>query len=217
MTTNQRAGRIISVLLIAQAVASWLANFGLLGPVIAPPGILANAAGNVGTLTLSMLLLVLAGVITLGMAITAQPVMREHSSAMATWFVAFATVGLAGLVLEGVALRAIVPLSQHYVKAGAAAAGVFQAVGVLIRSVRNTAHYTDILISAGTFGVFFAALFRFALVPRVLAGFGLLAVALMVVGALIPLFDHPTVLALFAAMGLSHLTLAVWLMIKGFP
>lgn len=216
MTTNQSAGRIISVLLIAQGIASWSANFGLLGPVIAPPGILTNAAASTGPLTLSMLLLILSGVFSLGMAITALPVLRQQGSTMAVWFVAFATVGLAGLVLEGVTLRAIVPVSRDYVQAGGADALVFQAVGTLIRSVRNTAHYTDILMSGGTFAVFYAALFRFALVPRVLAGFGLFAVALMIVGALIPLFGYPTVLAMFTAMGVSHLALAVWLMIKGF-
>lgn len=202
--------------LLAQAVASWLANFGLLAPALAPPGILTNAAANAGHLTLSMLLLMLTGVFLLGVAITLLPVLRPHSAAMAIWLVAFATVGLAGLVLEGVALRAIVPLSQEYVKAGAADAGVLQVAGMLIRSIRNTAHYTDILMSGGTFSVFYGALFRFALVPRALGALGLFAVAMMIAGALIPLFGYPTVMAMFLPMGLSLFALAAWLLIKGF-
>ena len=50
----------------------------------------------------------------------------------------------------------------------------------LIRSVRNSAHYTNLLVSGGSLLVLYTVLFRFALIPRAVSAFGLATVALLI-------------------------------------
>ena len=54
------------------------------------------------------------------------------------------------------------------------------------------------------------------LIPRVLAGFGLIAVMLMLTSVGMPLFGHDVVLPMLAALGLSQLIVALCLITKGF-
>jgi hypothetical protein len=72
------------------------------------------------------------------------------------------------------------------------------------------------IFEGGVILVFYAVLYRFALIPRALAGFGLIAAMLMVTGVAMPLFGHGIIFPMLAPLGLSQLILAVWLMTKGF-
>ena len=72
------------------------------------------------------------------------------------------------------------------------------------------------IFDGGAIFVFYVVLYRFALVPRALAGFGLIAVTLMVTAVAMPLFGHDVVFPMLTPLGLSQLILAVWLITKGF-
>ena len=107
-------------------------------------------------------------------------------------------------------------LSQEYVKADPSDAGLFHAPATLIRSVRNSAHYMNLLVSGGSLLVLYTVLFRFALIPRALSAFGLATVALLIAGAVIPLSGHRTIMQMFVPIGLSQLALVLWLITRGF-
>ena len=62
----------------------------------------------------------------------------------------------------------------------------------------------------------YSVLWRFALVPRALAAFGLAAVMLQIAAVLMPLFGYRIVFLLIVPLGLSQLALALWLIAKGF-
>src|SRR3954452_10656982 len=78
----------------------------------------------------------------------------------------------------------------------------------------GTASRTSRII--GALLVLYVVLYRFALVPRALAAFGLLAVMLQLTAVAGPLFGHPVVVLVLAPLGVSQLALALWLIIKGF-
>ena len=60
-------------------------------------------------------------------------------------------------------------------------------------------------------------LYRFAIVPRVLAAFGLITVMLHFTGITLPLFlGYRSVTLMGATMALSHVAVALWLLAKGF-
>ena len=217
MTAARTAGRTLGLLLLVQSMAGITANFVLLAPAIsAPPGFLVNAAGSSTQIIVAVLLLLGTGLISLANAITAMPVIRRHSAAMAVAFVALAAVNFSGVVVEGIALRAMLALSQEFARTGAADPAAFETLSTLARAVRNSAHYTNLLLGGCALLVFYIALFRFKLVPRALAALGLLTVTSLIAGALVPLFGYPTVMLMFMPMGLSHLALALWLVVRGF-
>jgi hypothetical protein len=217
MKSFRTVGRIVGVLFLVQVAVAPLTNFGLLAPALnAPSGFLANAAANSAQVYLAVLLLTVAGALWIGIAVIALPVLRQHSHSFALWFFALAIVSFSGLLIEGFAVRSMLALSQQYAQAGGGAAALFEAPAALARSLRSSAHYTNLLISGVSLLVFYGALFRYALIPRVLSSLGLVAVVLLIAGALIPLFGQRTVMQLFMPMGLAQLALVLWLIIKGF-
>lgn len=217
MGAAKSVGRIIGVLLLVQLAAGVLVNFVLMAPVMTvPPGFLANAAANSLQVSFSVLIGLVTGALSVGIAIAALPVFRQYSRAMALWFLALAVVSVSLLAVENIAVLSMLSLSQAYAKADAADAGLFQTLGAVVGSARNWAHYTHLLVAGGMFFVLYSLLYRFALIPRALAAFGLVAVMLQLTGVTMPLFGYRIVILMVMPMGLSHLALALWLMAKGF-
>jgi hypothetical protein len=217
MVAARRAGRIIGVLLIIQMVGGGVVNFILEAPLFGAPGFLVNAAPHSHQLGLAVLLGLVMEALWVGIAIAAFPVFSRRTQKMAIWFIALAVVILAVAVVENTAVMSMVSLSEAYTKASTAEREQIQVVKIVVASARNWAHYMARIFDGGAIFVFYVVLYRFALVPRALAGFGLIAVTLMVTAVAMPLFGHDVVFPMLAPLGLSQLILALWLITKGFP
>jgi hypothetical protein len=74
-----------------------------------------------------------------------------------------------------------------------------------------------VIIAGCTIFVLYVALYRFALVPRTFAAFGIGAAMLQVVAVAMPLFGNSVNFALIAPLGLCQLLLALWLIARGLP
>ncbi len=216
MESASRAGRIIGVLILIQMVGSAALNFALEAPLFDAPGFLANAASHAQQIGLAALLGLVIEALWVGIAITAFPIVYRRSRTMALWFVALAVVVLAVAVVENSGVMSMVSLSQAYAKAGPAERDQLQTIRVVVASARNWAHFMARICDGVTIFVMYAALFRFALAPRVVAGFGLFAATSMVTAVAMPLFGRDVIFPMLAPLGLSQLILAVWLMTKGF-
>jgi Domain of unknown function (DUF4386) len=113
-------------------------------------------------------------------------------------------------------VMSMVSLSQAYAKANAVQREQLQTIRVVVASARNWVHYMARIFDGVTIFVLYAVQYRLALIPRALAGFGLIAVMLQITAAAMPLFGHDVVFPMLAPLGFSQLVLAVWLMTKGF-
>jgi hypothetical protein len=167
-------------------------------------------------ISLSVLFGLAIGALSVGIAIAAYPLFRQYSQAMALWFVALAVVSLSVSVVENISVMSMLSLSEAYGRASPAEGDLFQALRVVVGSTRNWAHYIGLIVAGSTLFVLYAVLFRFALVPRALAAFGLAAVMLQIVAVAMPLFGHGIVFLMLAPLGVSQLALALWLITKGF-
>ena len=76
MTTAMNAGRTAGALLIVQMTAGYVTNFVLLQPATAPPGFLVNAAAHATQVGAAAVLGIVAGGLSLAIAITVLPVRR---------------------------------------------------------------------------------------------------------------------------------------------
>jgi hypothetical protein len=216
METARRASRVIGALILAQMVGGVLVNLVLTAPLFGEPGFLLNAAPHSRQIGVSVLLGLTMGAIWVAIAITAFPAFREHSEALALWFVTLAAVNLSLAAVEHMNVMSMLSLSEAYARAGAAERGQFQALRGVVASSRNWAHFIARIFDGGTLFVLYAVLYRFALVPRALAAFGLLAVVLQLTAVAMPLFGHSVVFPMLAPLGVSQLVLALWLIAKGF-
>ena len=216
MDLERRAGVIVGTLLIAHMAGSALVNFRLEAPLFGEPGFLVNAAAHGPQIGLSALLGIALGALFSGIAITVFPIVRAHSLAMALWLLVLGTVVIALAVVEQASVMSMVSLSEAYAKAPTTARDQFQTARVVVAAARNWLHFLARVMDGVAGFLFYATLARFALVPRPLAAPGVVTAAMQITGVAMPLFGHDVVFPLLAPMGLAQLTLALWLLVKGF-
>jgi hypothetical protein len=216
MEPASRTGRIVGVLIILQMIGSGAVNGFLEAPLFGTPGFLVNAAPHAREIGLAAVLGMVTEALWLGIALTAFAVVSARSQRIALLLVALATVVLAVAVVENVGVMSMVSLSEAYAKGGAGEREQLQTVRVIVASARNWPHFLARTIDGCLIFVFYAALYRCTLVPRGLAGFGLVAAVLMVISVGRPLFGQDVIFPMLAPMGVSQLLLAVWLLAKGF-
>jgi Domain of unknown function (DUF4386) len=215
MEAANRAGRAIGLLFLTQMVAAAVGNFVLLAPVFAAPGFLENAAAHPNRMGVTALLGIATGSLSIAIAILAFPVFRPRSQALALGLVALAVAGFALAVVENANLMSLLSLSQAYARAGAGDREAFQSLRVVVASARNWSHFLGLLVSGSLLGVFHLTLYRFALLPRALAAFGLAAVLSQMISVALPLFGHGVVFPMLAPLGVCQLVVALWLITAG--
>jgi hypothetical protein len=188
------------------------------GPLsIAPPGFLVNAAASDLQMRLAVLIAFVGAALTVGIAITAYPVIRRYSQTMALWFLVLCVVSLAMDAIHNSTVLGMLSLSQRYIEAGAGDAGLFVAISAAVRSIRYWAHYTQLLFIGGWIFMFYCILFRYALIPRPLAILGLIGIILQSTGVTFSGFlGYPMIPWMAYSLAPIQLTVAVWLMAKGF-
>lgn len=210
-------GRIVGGLLLVHFAVGLMVPFILLDRVRRPAGLLAGAAGNPVQMRAAVLLLFVGSAIAIGIAIAAQPVFRRYSPAMALWLVALAVAGFALQAVDNSALLSMLSLSQEYVKADAAKLDLFQTLGVVVGSGRKWAHYTSLLVAVSWIFLLCSLLYRSRLVPRALAGFGLVGCMLQITGVTLRgLLGYTPETRLAMPLAPAYVALAAWLMVKGF-
>jgi hypothetical protein len=216
MEAATRTARVIGLLIIFQMVGGVMVNFVLEAPLFGAPGFLVNAASHSRQLGVAALLGLISEVVSLGIAVAAFPIFWQRTRRMALWLFALAVVGIAVAVVENAGVMSMVSVSQAYATASAAQREHLESIRVVVASARNWPHYIARMFDGGMLFVFYAVLYRFALIPRALAGFGLVAVVLQVTAVAMPLLGHGVVFPMLAPLGLSQLALATWLLTKGF-
>jgi hypothetical protein len=184
---------------------------------ITTPDFLENAAGASSQIRAAVLTLFACGALTIGIAIVGFPVFREHSHRMALWFLAFSVIWFTMQAVDNIHILSVLSLSQQYAQGGAASAELLGALATSARSARVWAHYTELLVIDSWFFVFYGLLFRFALVPRALAGFGLIMIMVHAAAITLPMFvGYSRVMVLAYSLTLSYLAVGTWLVVKGF-
>jgi len=216
MDTMRFESRWLAALLLGQMVLGPIANFVLLDPAFkGAGGFLVNAAPHATSLSSAVLLTIALAVISAGVAVVLWPVLRPRSERMALLLAMLATAVIALSGLENAGLLSMLSLSQAYVAAGAPDEALYQALRGVVGAHRNWAHLLQLLAGGGTLLLMYAALYRFSLVPRWLAGFGVLAAVSQMIAVAKPVYGGWVIFPMLAPLGLAHLALVVWLLWKG--
>ena len=217
MASARSAGRAMGILLFVQGVIGATVNFGLLGStVMGPPGFLTNAALFPNRMALAALLLITTGFISVAISATVFPIFRRHTLQGALAYLVLTGAGAALAAFEASAIMSMLTISREYAAAGGADTRYYEIVGTAIRYSRYWAHYPNLIVVSGTLFLVYSILFRFSLVPRVLAGLGMATIALQLVGLCLPFFGFPVNFYLLTPMGICHLLLSFWLVVRGF-
>ena len=216
MRSAKSVGRFIGILLVLQ-LSGLIVPFVLLHPLTTGPrDFLANAAGASLQIRVAVFFLFANCALTIGITVAAWPVFRQHSEAMALWLLAASVIMFALQAVDNVHILSMLSLSQQYAQAGGPNE-LFQTLAAMVGSTRRWVHFTELLVIDSWIFLLYSVLYRFALVPRALAAFGLLTVMLHFTGIPLPAFLGYSIVTLMGVtMGLSHPALALWLMVRGF-
>lgn len=149
-------------------------------------------------------------------AVAAFRIGYQRTRRLALWFLALAGVILAAAVVESIGVMSMVSLSEAYARASAVEREQLQAVRVVVASAWNWAHVMARIIDGVAILVFYAMSYRCGVIPRALAGFGVIAAVLMITAVGMPIFGHDVVFPMLAPMAVSQLVLAFWLIAAGF-
>ena len=216
MKSGKSVGRLIGVMLVVQ-LSGLIVPFVLLHPLTTGPrDFLANAAGASLQIKVAVFLLFANCALTIGITIAAWPVFRQYSERMALWLVAVSVILFSLQAVDNAHILSMLSLSQQYAQAGGPDE-LFQTLAAVVGSTRRWVHFTELLVIDSWIFLLYSVLYRFALVPRALAAFGLLTVMLHFTGIPLPAFlGYSLVTLMGVPMGLSHLALALWMMVRGF-
>ena len=181
--------------------------------VVDGPDFLAGVGAHQTVLALGALLMIATTVADIGKAVFFFPILERHGKRTAVAYLATMVFEMALMTVGALALLMVIPLAAHADQLGPDSA---QALGSLAVDANEMA-YQVAQLSLG-FGAFFLAalLFRTGLVPRWVAGLGLVGYALHMVGATAEVFGVPIGLVLLVPGAVFELTLPVWLIVKGF-
>jgi hypothetical protein len=214
MTFAKLEGRTIGVMLLLQLVG-FILPFALIHPLTRADYYM-NAADHSFRIKAAILLFFANGALTIGIAIKAWPFFRRYSEPMAMWLIVLSVIMFVFQSVDNIGLMSMLALGQQYSDGGSTNEG-FAALAAVLREMRRWAHYPELFAIDFWIMLFQAILLRYALVPRALAAFGLLTMAVHFCA--IPLsaflgYEINTNLGVPMAAGLF--SIAVWLIAKGF-
>lgn len=216
MESTQSAGRITGILLLVHLLGGLMLPYILMQPAMAAPGFLENAAAHAVRIRMAVLLLFMSGAVTVAVALTALPVFRRCGERVALLLLILSAVSLALHAVENGTLLAMLSLSQDYAN-GAADASLFHGLGTVVASARRWAHFTHLLVVGSWIFTLFTVLWRARLVPRPLAGLGMLAAVVQVTGVpLRAILGLEVVTAMAIPLAPVYAAAAAWLLWKGF-
>jgi len=221
MNANRQAATIVGVLFIVAAVTAIL---GLLfyQPILTGPDYLMNGAGHKNQVVLGALMELLLVCSAIGTAIGMFPVLRRVNERIALAHLCFRFLEAVIITIGIVAVLSLLTLSQALVAASGPDPSAFRASGIALLAVHDWTFMLGPLFMLGINTLMYSyLLYKSKLVPRPLAVLGLTGATLVFICALLVLFGVIAQISVWGALlavpvALYEMTLAVWLIVKGF-
>ena len=213
MYSNQKAGRISGALLLFVFVSGVFIFQFLQGPVLFSDEFLSTTSENSNQIIVSVLLSMLSGLATIVIATILLPIFKRHSSLLGYLYLAFCIVSFIAIMLDNVSVISMLELSNEYVVSGGDSS--LNILETLVYQRHRWTHYFYLLLSCFPVFVLYYTLYRSKLVPRVISGFGIFAVALMFVEEVLSIFGQGISMDMLLPMALVQLTLPIYLLVKG--
>jgi hypothetical protein len=218
--TNRKSAVIVGILFIL----GFAGAFGpvMVKPILDDPMYLARIFENQNTVMMGVLAQLIMALACAGIAIGLYPILKKYNEALALGAVGFRLIENIFQIVAALALLTLLTLSKESGNATGFAQSAFQAAGASLHAI----HFWSALVLAH-FGFCLGALmyyyvfYRSGLIPRWLSGWGIVAILLHLTGALITMFTQidpfsTSTSLLSIPIGLNELTLAGWLIVKGF-
>ena len=191
-------------------------GFALISSVITVSDFPANIPAVQTTLLIGAFLMLLNTVVDIGKGVLFFPILENHGKRTAFVYLAAIVVQVVFLDIGALFLLMLVPLAQIAADAGASSAAWAPGISSLLTE-SNTLAYNVGQATLSFGGVFLCLLlYRTRLIPQLLAGLGVVGYVLHAGGAVSEIFGLPLSLYLLIPGAIFEISIAFWLIFKGF-
>ena len=216
MNSTKKISILVGVLFIFELVVHTLGSTPI-ESILDAPNYLIKLAVNTNLVMTGVLLEAICAACLLIIGAIMYPLLKRYNKTMALGYFGFRiveTVLVAGMLIVHLLLFA---LSQEYVKAGAPDASYFQTLGTLLNGAYLFILQIDIIFYSLGCLMLYGLLFKAKLVPRFISVWGLIAVVLSLTGLVVDMLGSNIGVVIYTLpLGLCQVSLAIWLIIKGF-
>jgi hypothetical protein len=220
MNTYNKTARIVGALFLASNVTFIVGAIIIVEPILSASDYLNLVSANRTQVVLGVLLELANAVAYLGIAVLMFPILGERFKSLALMYVGFRIIEFIMQALSGLGPLSLLTVSEEFVRAGAAEAPSFQAVGTLLLADRYWAfQMVSITFALGALLLYYM-LYHTKLIPRFISVWGLVGAITVLTTTMLEIFAlsvSPAIgLVLGLPMLLNELFLGVWLIVKGF-
>ena len=216
MYDSKRLGRVVGAMLLLQLVGL-MVGFILITDPLRATDYLTTAAENAARIKAGVVVLLANCALAIATSVMAWRVFREYSSQMGIWLMILSLLMFVMQAVDTVHIMSMLSLSERFVESGGAQSDVSNALAASVRATRRFAHYLELLSIDFWFGMFYAIVLRFTLVPRLVAGFSILTLVLHFVAVPAPGFlGYGINTSLGVPLAFGMLAMSVCLIWKGF-
>jgi hypothetical protein len=221
MNSNKKTARIVGVLFITATLASIVATFGFLEPILDAPDYLISVSANDARWIIGVLIDAINSAAVVVIAVVLFPILRKYSEALALGYVASRIIESVILIVGHISQLSLLTLSQEFVQAGAPDAAYFQTLGALLLGVYDwTWLLGPMIVLSLTALILNYILYQSRLVPPFISVWGLVGATLILAAGLLGMFGlsrfSTITILLTLPLALNEMVLAVWLIAKGF-
>lgn len=210
--------RAVGVLFLISYL-TFIVGTAMLEPAFNPDSALGDFAALKAQLVWGSLIESVNVVAIIGIAVLLYPYLSRAGRGLALGYVAIRVLEGAMYFDAKISAFSLVALSEEYVEAGRPDGSAHLLMEQMIRAdIAGATRMATVAFIVGA-PVLYALLYRSRLVPRFIAVWGLVAVAMLAAGniAQVNVLDGFTpLMLLFVPIALNELFLAVWLLVKGF-
>ncbi|APQ17215.1 DUF4386 domain-containing protein [Maribacter hydrothermalis] len=185
------------------------------GPILFSDDFLITAAPNSNKLIISVLLGCVSGLFSILISALLFPVFKKQSTSLAVLYVAFSILDFVAISIDNTSVVAMLELSKEYVTNVEVNKSVLESMAPIYSQKHWWTHYLSLLTSCFSVFVLYVAFFRTKLIPRIISGFGIVAVLLMFTELLASILGDGISMNMLLPIGLVQLVLPLWLLVKG--
>lgn len=217
----RQTATIVGVFFILAAVTAIL---GLIfySPILGGPDYLRNGAEHKNQVLLGALMELLVVCSIIGTAAGLFPFLRKYNESIALGYLCFRFLEAVLITIGLISILSLLTLGQNFVETTAPNASAFQVSGILLLAIHDWTFKLgpDFMLGINT-AMYSYLLYSSRLVPRWIAIMGLTGATLVFLAALLEMFGIILQISLWGIIlalpvAIYEMTLAVWLIVKGF-
>lgn len=216
---NPSTPRTLGMLLLAALVCGLFSSV----PAIEKSDYLTTLATIGPQINVAIVFQAMMAMLYVAIVVVTYPIVKTNSPVQAVAYLAFRLTGAAFLVVGIVTLMLFHTLGQQIAQAGLNPPAYYETLGTLLRQTRDGLNHVGMVLPWVIGGLFlYFAFLKTRLIPRWLSVWGIAGVVLTLVATLLYMLSmvqgvsSPVYLILNVPLALQEITLAVYLLTRGF-